>query len=170
MLQSCNKQFRHLIFNHNPMSSEDQFLHVPSHFYVRCHPCAHSACCSVIVISLTEKMLNTEPKLAWDGRMNKIISRCALCFHFIKYKYHGGQKPPWVLAAVEVRRLPQGFWSETNLPRTGCQDPNIKWAVIPREALPSFIVCTNSDTVVLCAGEMCSQSPGEHPQLGSTTP
>lgn len=91
LTQSCNKQFRRLFFNHNAMSSEDQFLHVPSHFYVRCHPRAYSACCSATVLSLTERMLNSEPELAWDGSMNKSISRCALCFHFIKHKYHSGQ-------------------------------------------------------------------------------
>lgn len=97
-------------FNHNPMSSEDQVLHVSSHFFffVSCHPCTYSACCSVTVLSLTERMLNSEPELAWDGRMNKSISRCVLCFHFIKYKHHGGQKPPWA-PAVGVRRLPQGL-------------------------------------------------------------
>lgn len=110
LLQSCNKQFRHLFFNHNPMSSEDQFLHIPSHFYIRCHPCTHSACCLVTVLSLTERMLNSEPALAWDGRMNKIISRCALCFHFIKYKYHGRQKP--LFAAVGGEKDTTGTNSE----------------------------------------------------------
>lgn len=67
-----------------------------------------SVCCSLTILSLTERMLGSEPELAWDGRVNKSTSRCALCFHFIKYKCHGGQKPPWVLAAVEVRRIATG--------------------------------------------------------------